>query len=543
MAYTENDVKILESMLGTSVSGNAAFQVGVDINLPIDLPDKSIHYELYHDHFEFHIEPKNSNYKNLCSYLKEHLPNNEVAKVVERNFCDFAYALNKSVKDCEIVELGKAIIELRNIVEPVLIQYCEQVSENISLAREFAKYYEEQKAALPFHINVIDELHANENAHTRILTHLLQYKEDGKHVIMSSFLGLIPGINLDSFDIEKSKVYYNMEYIDGLIEKKGEYAIIIENKIHWAEDQNKQIERYVMTEIKRGIPADNIWVIYLTKDGTKKIEDYSLTEKAKSILKDRFIEMNYLHDILPWLKDTVLPNCRVKEEWLTSAIKQYIDHLEGLFMIRDSQRSIRLKMEDKIANQIGCTKEMSIGETYSKFHSYMHILNELQSIVGNTVNRYVKYATDKLQNDSIEVLKELCPDVEFRFYNGTQKGYFQVFLFKWTKQVHFEWIPLSEQQLLTGNKYTFVLHVEDNSIKKKFQEVLNNPDIQNDAKELGISYNQNENRLFYKITKDTTKSIADMTHTELIRFLQVMYDKVNAIQSFVSKHVLELQKS
>ena len=77
------------------------------------------------------------------------------------------------------------------------------------------QYYEEQEAALPFHINVIDELHANENAHTRILTHLLKYKEDGRHVILASFLKLLPTFNVDTFDIEKSKVYFNRDNIDG----------------------------------------------------------------------------------------------------------------------------------------------------------------------------------------------------------------------------------------------------------------------------------------------------------------------------------------
>ncbi|MCR5662644.1 MAG: hypothetical protein K6G50_11050 [bacterium] len=41
-------------------------------------------------------------------------------------------------------------------VEPVLLQYSEQVAQNLELAKELGNYYEEQKAALPFHINVID---------------------------------------------------------------------------------------------------------------------------------------------------------------------------------------------------------------------------------------------------------------------------------------------------------------------------------------------------------------------------------------------------
>ena len=186
MANTNNDVLLLESMLGTAVSRTAGVQVAVGRNLPIPFPQSIIHYELYKNHIELHVEsPK---YKSLCTYLERNLPKNDIAKTENRPFCCYAYVLSRRVDGWRnIEELGNAIIELRNIVEPVLMRYCQQVAENIELAKALGDYYKEQEAALPFHINVIDELHANENAHTRILTHLLKYKEDGKHVILSSF--------------------------------------------------------------------------------------------------------------------------------------------------------------------------------------------------------------------------------------------------------------------------------------------------------------------------------------------------------------------
>lgn len=536
MTHTDNKLLLLESMIGASVSTSAGVQVAVDGNLPFPFP-QCIHYELYQNHVELHIE--STTYQSLCAFLERNLPNNDVAQTETRYFCQYAYVLNRRIEGWQnIEELGKAIIELRDIVEPVLMQYCEQMAENFELAKALGEYYKEQEAALPFHINVIDELHANENAHTRILTHLLKYKEDGKHVILSSFLKQLPTFNVESFDIEKSKIYFNKDYIDGLIEKDEEYAVIIENKIHWAGDQDKQIERYVNTEIKRGIPSDKIWVIYLTRDGRKKVESYSLTEKTKKILGDRFQEMDYYHNILPWLKESVLPNCRLKEEWLESAIKQYIDHLEGLFDLRDSRMTFRKKVQRQISNSIGCTQDMSRGEVYSKLHAYLHTLGELQNIVDNSMKSLIKPIIERLQDTTEEVLGELCPDEEISFYNGIHNGFFQVFLKKWTTKVHFEWIPFNEKRLFSGTEYTFVLHVEQNNIRECFLQVLSNNDLTSKAKEAGLAKDSKDNRVFYKNLISTGKPISDMTHEELKSFLRQAYKDVNRVQAFVSEYIL-----
>ena len=52
----------------------------------------------------------------------------------------------------------------------------------IKLLNDFNKRYTSLKQRLPYHLNVIDELHINENAHSRILCKLLQYQsENGKY--------------------------------------------------------------------------------------------------------------------------------------------------------------------------------------------------------------------------------------------------------------------------------------------------------------------------------------------------------------------------
>lgn len=58
----------------------------------------------------------------------------------------------------------------------------------IKVAKELNELYKRKKAALPYSINVIRELHANENANSRILRGLLQYSHNGHYPILQSFI-------------------------------------------------------------------------------------------------------------------------------------------------------------------------------------------------------------------------------------------------------------------------------------------------------------------------------------------------------------------
>lgn len=58
------------------------------------------------------------------------------------------------------------------------------------------------------------------------------------------------------------------------------------------------------------------------------------------------------------------------------------------------------------------------------------------------------------------------------------------------------------------------------------------------ATEVGLKRDSKENRVFYKKVIPSKKSISDMTHEELVEFLQEVYKDVKNIQMFVSEHIL-----
>lgn len=333
----------------------------------------------------------------------------------------------------------------------------EDLIKLVELADSFSKISEVERRKLPFHINIIDELHANENAHTRILLRLLEYKPDGEFAFLKSFVELIRR-HCDSFnpEIHKPRIKCFEGYIDGLIEEKGKYAIIIENKIHWAIDQDKQIESYVNKVIESGTPEANICVIYLTSDGRKVVGGNSLTKDTKALLGERFVVMNYRENILPWLRDELIPNCKIKEDWLTSAISQYVDHLEGMFRMRGIEKNMQKNLNDYLLGQLDLAS-----------HDHQKNLNQIDIVqrkidkVSNAIESVRLSIRDQIWNEVfISQLKEIEQELEFGVeylkYStgkvGSEK--YQGFTFKpknWGRaKIKFEFQEKGYQELIVG---------------------------------------------------------------------------------------------
>ena len=208
------------------------------------------------------------------------------------------------------------------------------------------RYEKEVLDRIPYRVNLIDILGANENAHTEILTEILRYNRRGVYPFLNSFLERhMP--ESAHLQIVHPNIDTQRDYIDALIWEKEQYAVVIENKVLWAKDQNKQLERYIKAANRlSGCDLRNVYVVYLTADGRKKPDECSLTRKAKAFLEwqpdtpGRYVEINYKDHILTWLKDSVLVDCRYGEPALLSMLQQYIGYLEELFALTESGRKV-----------------------------------------------------------------------------------------------------------------------------------------------------------------------------------------------------------
>lgn len=280
------------------------------------------------------------------------------------------------------IELINKINHLSNVTNQV------NFNKICKLSDDFMSIYKTEKNKLPYHINILDLLWANENAHSRIFTELLKQKSGDKSEILNSFLSYLTAQN-PNFNHRpiKPQITTEKQRIDILILDRGNFAIIIENKIHNAIDQDLQIGRYIDKVKKMGIDEEQIYILYLTRDGTKKPENQSwINEKGYNYnesFSERYFPISFKQDILPWLTEDVLPNCKGKDIYLKATIEQYVDYLEGLFNLRKINNKMNSELQNhiKAALKLDSTPEENYAKLTKKLSELIKVEEQMKSMV------------------------------------------------------------------------------------------------------------------------------------------------------------------
>ena len=400
----------------------------------------------------------------------------------------------------------------------------QRMQEVYTLVKAINDFVAAKKKNLPYNINVIDELHANENAHSRILRKLLQYKDSFyRYRILESllhYISLLEGKEeFAKIEIQKPTITQEKERIDLWIrDKESGYAIILENKIKGAVDQDAQLARYIQSTRQSGFNEENIYVIYLPSDEHEPA-DYSWkynNKDYKESFKDRYVNLSFKSHILPWLKEEILPNCIIKEELLISAIKQYIDHLEGLFWMRPSQK--KLIMDKELLKRIGLNTDLSFAEQYHDFDKKLTELNAAKEML----NSYRQNEVDNLMKNFTQKTKKILgDDWEINDQISTGSTWYQIYNKHWEKSkssIHLEWSYVPIRSLYMDSKYKLVLHLEGGwNQKKDFVDALQN------ACSLIKAPNKKSATTFYSHTFDAKTPIAKMNDAELEGFLTKVY--------------------
>ena len=240
--------------------------------------------------------------------------------------------------------MQESSLDLYNKICSEVSNECERL---LNLMEESSKIRTRELLKIPYYVNIIDELHINENAHSRILLKFLEFRnQKGEYEILQSLIDYISSqCRKDSFKnihIQEPEITHEIERIDLWIKDK-DYAIIFENKACWAVDQEAQISRYIDKTKNKGYKEEQIYIIYLPPE-SKEPESQSWGS-YKDAFENRYINLSFKEYVLPWLKSDVIPNVKQKDVYLYTALIQYVDYLEGIFLLRNNQKNMNMELE------------------------------------------------------------------------------------------------------------------------------------------------------------------------------------------------------
>ena len=288
----------------------------------------------------------------------------------------------------------------------------------LQFAEDYSQKLEKLKKKQPYHLNIIEELHINENAHSRILAKLLQYKDkEGKYVFLESLLKYIKkktgGKNsfFSKIQIKDPIITQEKKRID-LWVRTEKCAIIFENKVYNAKDQDAQISRYIAVNIK-DYKEDSIYVVYLSSMGNEPDERTWVNENGKSLKKkfqNRYINISFKYDIISWLDESYKLFLQPKEKTLKAAIEQYIEYLRGLFVQGKEYEESRIFIINKL--------NLSNMNKVEKVESITNQIKEIETLKETLVQERVSGIKDCFRDYAVKIRKDFEKSIQSVNFDG-----------------------------------------------------------------------------------------------------------------------------
>lgn len=450
-----------------------------------------IHYEILRGNVEFHIECE-------AQKLKEIIEKNPNADIVRKSKKSNQYKLKSPSKD-----IFKDFKQLKNCIQGYIDEYKKELRDNYKNHDEEYVKAINNGSLYPEYQNFFNLLSdcrdddsngkLSENDHSRILLAILKSRSyrEGRHLpVLYSFIQQL-GIDCNVDDVKLSDIRFNkgynidnyQSYIDGLIYKEEKFAIIIENKIEGAGDQPQQIERYIKSlHTFEKIDLDNIWVIYLTKDGTLHDTGRPTEESYKNDspynIDNRLLCINYHDDILPWLKESALPIVKYTDASVGLVTDSYIDYLEHMFQEDIASRRIAEEMKKGIFDICNIAErpmdiQYKVLDRIVKELSNTTIYENLVMVLQNYMREIINPLYDAFRNATIAYFKSNGHDVYLN--NNWSSGFIQIIGKDWDRHIHYEWCQITAQSLFFETKpITLYIHIEGKAFKTEKDIFKNN---------------------------------------------------------------------
>ena len=228
-----------------------------------------------------------------------------------------------------------------------------------------------------------------ENLHSRFISSILDPK--GSHGLGFAPIDIILKTLNSSFQYNQESIevkpssdnWTEHKKIDILlIDRKTNYAIIIENKIYACDsnhDDEGQLERYYRRIIEEDkIPQENVEVYYLTIDGHEPSEESVSTSLKYKDLPNIVRCITYGNEITQWLQQCMQIAC--DKPYLRETIAQYINLIKE--MANDTEIEDRLeilKIISKNDDTLASAKLLFDNYKHIQWHTIFDLFNDFYS--------------------------------------------------------------------------------------------------------------------------------------------------------------------
>lgn len=324
---------------------------------------------------------------------------------------------------------------------------CHNTEDSQQFLKKVYEELDQKMVAEPYQINVLEETHilddedkrsrtrVSENAHTRILEKILKFSApapESRNVypFLKSLLEYVADESGIKITDQIGEPHIESEYkcketsgrIDLLVKESGKYAIIFENKINDAGEQNSQLARYIRQMEEEEFPDNKIFVFYLSSEGNDPAAQGWRYNKRDyyNDFQNRYFNLSYRYKVLPWL-EKVEKDIPKDQPYLISAFNQYIDYLKGRFALRKIEDN---HLKDILTGWLNLCDESALNSKIQRIDDKITSLSEFigklrEDKEANQEDvRKLKTVTEVLRTIKIDILDKAVGKWPFEKFTG-----------------------------------------------------------------------------------------------------------------------------
>lgn len=280
------------------------------------------------------------------------------------------------------------------------------IKEATRLYKEIDRIQKEVEIKQPLQVNSIFDLEPSETKVSKILEGFFRQRINGRYLVLESFVKYVFGEKLASM-INKPVIIAedtvaDRKRIDILVYEKEKYAIVFENKIWDAEEQDNQLANYIngMKAKEYGFKDDQIHIVYLPSTDVHGPTDKSWKKSLQKIYEERYKSVSFKEGIIGWLESNELNE--IDDECFAHSRFLFVDYLKRVFKLTETDNMENQMIDEFIRKELVLSEKdyiSNIATLTAKYNQITECANQLERIRKGYCCKMLKEWSSRLAND------------------------------------------------------------------------------------------------------------------------------------------------